>query len=154
MKKTFSLLVIGMLLSFGCLAFADTLDDALLWMQKHTITSATTKDAYKADTTVTRQAASKFLVQFAKTMKKKMTNYLYSNRQCAFTDVGKNNSLRSDIQLACKLGYLLGKDKKFTPGGTFTIAQAVVTTMRIMEGKKKENVSPWYKNYFDAANKK
>lgn len=154
MKKSLSFLLLGVCLTLGGLVFADTFDNALVWMQQQAITSATSKDTYKPDSTVTRQSAAKFMVQFAKAMKKKMTNYTYSNKQCAFTDVDKGNALKSDIQMACKLGYLIGKNKKFTPNGTFTIAQAVATAMRIVEGKKKENVTPWYKNYFDAANKK
>jgi hypothetical protein len=72
-------------------------------------------ESYKAEANVSRQAAAKFVVQFAKVMKKKMTNYLYSNAQCAFTDVGKKNILRPDVQLACKLGYITGKNKQFSP---------------------------------------
>ncbi|MEI7563208.1 MAG: S-layer homology domain-containing protein [bacterium] len=153
-KAVFSLLLV---LAFGFgLSFvsADTLDDAITWMQGKGITNSTGRDTYKADTNVSRQASAKFIVQFAKAMKKKMTAYIYSNAQCAFTDVAKNNSLKPDIQLACKLGYITGKSKKFSPSGTFTLAQAVVTVMRIMEGRKSEKVTPWYKNYFDAATKK
>ena len=153
-KSVLSLLVVfafGLGMSF---VSADTLDDSITWMQSKGITNSTGRDTYKADTNVSRQASAKFIVQFAKAMKKKMTAYVYSNKQCAFTDVDKNNSLKPEIQLACKLGYITGKSKKFSPSGTFTIAQAVVTVMRIMEGRKSEKVTPWYKNYFDAATKK
>lgn len=153
-KSVLSLLVVfafGLGMSF---VSADTLDDSITWMQSKGITNSTGRDTYKADTNVSRQASAKFIVQFAKAMKKKMTAYIYSNAQCAFTDVDKGNSLRPEIQLACKLGYITGKSKKFSPSGTFTVAQAVVTVMRIMEGRKSEKVTPWYKNYFDAATKK
>lgn len=71
---------------------------------------------------------------------------------CDFNDLyTADPTLQRYITTSCQLGVLRGSGGEFMPKQGLTRAQFFVAMVRMLEGDYSENVSPWYANYFAAA---
>lgn len=130
--------------------------ELVLWAHAKGITSFSTVADFRYDDRVSRQEASKMIVNFAKAVKGEEFDLTIKNAACTFVDSNLfGSTLVSYVTTACQQNIFKGiaetKGLMFYPNENFTRAQAVAVLIRVAEGTMLENVNPWYKNYLDKA---
>lgn len=124
-------------------------DSALAWMHENGLTQYQTVDEYRPFDTLTREQAAKFYAEFTKTA---LGETAEETGECQFNDLDSaDQTLDESIVDACQMGLFEGSDGNFMPKQPLTKAQSIAVLIRALDGKKDENVSPWWKNYFTQA---
>ena len=130
--------------------------ELVLWAHGKGITSFDTLAGFRYDDRVSRQEASKMIVNFAIALKGDEFAMTIKNELCTFVDSNLfGPTLVSYIKTACQQNIFKGIQETnglmFYPNENFTRAQAVAVLIRVSEGMMLENVNPWYKNYLNKA---
>ena len=129
--------------------------DKIKWAYSHGITSFDTIEWFMPDDFISRQQASKMVVNFAKSVLWDDVFDTIKNSNCRFFDENKfHESLAWYIKTACEQNifvwaYSNADGVHFYPYDTFTRWQGVTVMMRVLYGKLDESIMPWYRNYLD-----
>ncbi len=132
-----------------------TLLDKIEWAHAEGITSFDTIEWFMPDDFISRQQASKMMVNFAKGLMTEEVFNSVKNYNCKFVDEALfHYSLVWYIQKACEQNifvwaYSNASGDFFYPYDTLTRWQAITVMMRVLHGKLDENIIPRYKNYLD-----
>lgn len=127
--------------------------EALAWMYTNNITSLWTASTYRPFDKITREEATKVLGRFAKNILNATYKTWISNEFCVFQDSGMiAKDFQKDVFDSCKMWLFRWWNGWFYPKWWLTKAQSLVVLIRLFDGKVlSENVSPWFKTYYDRA---
>ena len=129
-----------------------TMQDKVTWAYNRGVTSFNTVDGFNPNNLVTREQASKMVINFAKSFMKEEVFSTIRNYNCDFTDGNTFDfTLAPYIKTACEQNMFRGvtemDDLMFYPHNNITKAQTLAVLIRITEGILPENGSPWYNHY-------
>jgi len=152
MKKLTPFFLVLSLLAFSSFVFADSsLDNAISWMNENWLTKFTNAQDFMSSWNLRRDEATKFFVQYAKTVLKSVPDE--SKTDCnKFSDLKEGwSDLSNTMKDACKLGLFNGANGKFMPKQNLTNAQALTVLIRMIDGKKDESQGHFAQKYFETA---
>jgi hypothetical protein len=128
-------------------ALPDFSTQVLPWMSSNGLTKYTSSVDFRAEDSIVRGEAAKFVASFGV-----LKNIPQTFTACTFTDLDwYDSTLTPHIQTACSLWLLKGGNGKFSPNATLTEAQALAIVIRSVAWMQDETMSPWYKAYFTKA---
>lgn len=139
----------GLVHAQGALIDDPEFDSALDWMYTNGMTSYSAQEDFMPFNNLTREQAAKFYAEFAET---ELGLERDADAECNFEDLEEaDSSLTDSIVKACEMGLIKGDGNMFLPKDEFTRAQAFTVLVRATDGEKSEDVNPWWRNYFEAA---
>jgi hypothetical protein len=148
MKKFLRTLIVWVtLISTFPITSAQQIDSQWIidWLNTQWMTIYTTLEDYRAEDKITRWEASKMIAQYALSLQLAQ-NYTWS---CEFTDTATyDTTLQPSIRSSCAYWLLKGWNGLFNPNDSLTQAQALVIIERARSWFQNENVTPWYREYF------
>jgi hypothetical protein len=129
-----------------------TIEDKVSWAYNRGITAFNTVTEFSPDNLVTREQASKMVINFAKSFMKPEIFSTIRNYNCDFTDGNTFDlTLAPYIKLACEQNMFRGISEKdgllFYPHNNITKAQTLAVLIRMTEGVLPETTTPWYQHY-------
>lgn len=126
------------------------LQEAIYWMNDHSMTKYTTVEQFRPFDTLSRQEAAKIFTLF-----RNITIQWTPQSQgisCAFDDLSiADQTLVSYIKEACKLQILKGSNNLFDPEGLLTKPQAVAILIRMIEAPLAESWATRWEVYYNRA---
>lgn len=152
MKKLTPFFLVLSLFAFSSFGFADSsLDNAISWMNENWLTKFTNAQDFMSSWNLRRDEATKFFVQYAKTVLKSVPDE--NKTDCnKFSDLKEGwSDLADTMKDACKLGLFNGANGKFMPKQNLTNAQALTVLIRMIDGKKDESQGHFAQKYFEKA---
>lgn len=133
----------------ACPAVCLELYDAIDWMYNNELTIYNDPAKFWIYNEITREQASKFFVNFYKTVFNKT---LIANPQNPFKDINNADpTLYNYILNANALGLFKGSNWKFMPFNHLTKAQAIAVIIRMATWLLDETQNPRYSNYIQRA---
>lgn len=122
--------------------------DIVTRLHDNQMTIYTDLEDFRPEDLLTRWEGAKMITKFAESLQLQQ-DYPWS---CEFQDIAEYDiTLTPYITSSCRYGLLKWWNWLFTPTGTLTQAQALVTIQRARSGFQNEDSTPRYREYFQDA---
>lgn len=115
---------------------SNTRQPAIDFLYKNGLTRYATESEFRGNDPITREQASKFFGEFAKTV---MGVKADESKDCSFNDSKDfDSTLVTNIKEACQMGLFKGSEGKFMPTQPLTNGQALTVLIRLVGGKMRD----------------